>query len=128
MTNSDPKEDTTDDSKPSSWSNFLFKDGLPLEKETSWFILVNVLDFFATYLLLRRRIAVESNPIARWFLDGWGLVKGMLIYKLGLVAFVCVIVQIIARKDVTVARRVLWFGTAIVGCVVVYSVVLLMRG
>lgn len=126
MSNRESQSKPDDDAKPSSWSNFLFKDGLPLEKETCWFILVGVLDFFATYLLIYRRIAIEGNPVARWFLEGWGP-KGMLYFKMGMVGFICVLAQLIARRDEKIARRVLWFGTFIVGCVVIYSVVLLMR-
>ena len=36
---------------------------LPLEHETAAFILVNVLDFFMTYLLLSSGRFVESNPV-----------------------------------------------------------------
>lgn len=106
---------------------FLFRDKLPLERETAWFVLVNVFDFFATYLLLRRGGFRESNPIARWFMEGWGAVQGLLWYKLALVAFVCVMVQIIARRRLRTARWVLWFGTGVVGVVVIYSITLLVR-
>lgn len=105
---------------------FLFRDKLPLETETCWFILVNVLDFFATYLLLRRG-GREVNPVARWFLETWGLVKGLLAYKFLLVAFICVVTQIIALRRVETARKVLRFGIVVVGAVVLYSLILLGR-
>jgi hypothetical protein len=88
---------------------------------------VNLLDFFASYALFRRRNMGEANPIAAWFIDGWGLLKGMLFYKLALVAFVCVIVQLIALRSVPVARRVLYFGIIVVAGVVAYSAALLWR-
>jgi Domain of unknown function (DUF5658) len=106
---------------------FLFREKLPLEKETCWFILVNVLDFFATYILLRRGGIEESNPVARWFLDGWGPLKGLLFYKLALVTFICIVVQLIALKSETTAKRVLYFGIVIVSAVVAYSAALILR-
>lgn len=126
----DPRQPDGDETgqRPRTVWGFLFRDKLPLEKETCWFVLVNVLDFFATYLLLMRvKGAGESNPVARWFIQGWGPLKGMLAYKLSLVAFVCIVVQLIALKRVDVARRVLWFGIIVVSGVVTYSVVLLLR-
>ena len=128
MADSEQTETAEDSPQQRSLLGFIFRDKLPLEKETSWFVLVNVLDFFATYLLLLRVDNVgESNPLARWFLYRWGPFKGMLAYKLSLVAFICVIVQLIAIKRADLARRVLWFGIIIVSGVVVYSLVLLLR-
>ena len=44
---------------------------LRLESETSWFVLLNLCDVIATFLLLRRNTHYfESNPIARWFYEG----------------------------------------------------------
>lgn len=116
-----------DEPRKTSLLAFIFKDRLPLEMETSWFILMNVLDFFMTYLLLKRGGFRESNPIANWFAEGWGPVTGLLSYKLAMVAFVCVIAQIIAVKQVRTAQRLLWVGTAIVGGVVLYSTWLYVR-
>jgi hypothetical protein len=126
MSSDGPQPDSQEPRRTTVW-NFLFRDKLPLERETCWFILVNLLDFFASYALFRRRNMGEANPIAAWFIDGWGLLKGMLFYKLALVAFVCVIVQLIALRSVPVARRVLYFGIIVVSGVVAYSVVLLWR-
>jgi Domain of unknown function (DUF5658) len=126
MSSDDKQPDPPEPRQTTFWS-FLFRDKLPLEKETCWFILVNLLDFFASYILFRRPKMREANPVALWFIEGWGLLKGMLMYKLLMVAFVCVVVQLIALKNVHAAQRVLYFGIIVVAGVVAYSVVLLWR-
>lgn len=104
--------------KPEGWK-------FPLETETSWFVLVSALDFFVTYILLRHPEIhfVESNPVAVYFLNHWGI-KGLLAFKAAVVMFVVALCQIIARHNEGLARRVLFIGTAIVSVVVVYSVYL----
>lgn len=107
---------------------------MPLERETMVFVLASALDVFMTYILLSagtdrntRMYFVESNPIARFFLDGWG-VRGLIYFKFGMVAFVSIIVQIIATKRLETARWVLRFATTVVACVVIYSLMLYLRG
>ena len=102
-----------------------FRRDLPLESETTVFILVNVLDFVTTYWMLMHRgegegTFVESNPLARYFLNHWGL-KGLLLFKMAVVAFVCVVAQIVATKKEASARFLLVVGTIVVMGVVVYS-------
>ncbi|MCH7689304.1 MAG: hypothetical protein IH899_21955 [Planctomycetes bacterium] len=104
----------------------LFRRKLPLEQETTWFIFVNVLDIFLTYLVLRQGGFTEGNPIARYFLYSWGI-KGMLYFKCAIVALVVVLAQIIAGKKVEAARRLLNLGTLIVTCVLFYSLSLLLK-
>jgi hypothetical protein len=95
--------------------------------ETRAFILVNVLDIVMTWILLNRGDHFyESNPLARYILDSWGQ-KGMIYFKLGAVAMVCIIVQIVNQRRPDRARMILTLGTLIVGCVVIYSLVLLIR-
>lgn len=101
----------------------LIRKELPLQSETSYFILVNMLDFFVTYLLLAFG-AMEANPIADYFLKHWGHI-GMLFFKLASVAFICLLAQLIATRSVRHARFVLIVGTLIVGGVVIYSLFLL---
>ena len=98
---------------------------LPLQNETSVFILVNVLDIFATYALLRFG-GLEANPIANYFYTHWN-VKGIVAFKMAMVAIVAIIAQIIARRNLARASQVLILGTAIVTAVVLYSVYLLAR-
>jgi hypothetical protein len=102
--------------------------GLPkvqLESETAWFVLASALDFAMTYIMLHHQEVhfVESNPIALFFMNHWGI-KGLLLFKFSVVMFVAVICQIIARQNLQLGRRVLFVGTAIVASVVVYSVLL----
>ena len=98
---------------------------LPLQNETSVFILVSVLDIFTTYALLRFG-GHEANPIANFFLRRWN-VQGMVFFKMALVAFVAVLSQIIARRNLARASQVLNLGTIVVTAVVLYSVYLLAR-
>ena len=111
--------------QPTIWQ-ILFRRKLPLEKETSWFIFVNVLDFFLTYLIIQRKYYTEGNPIASFFLDTWGI-KGLLYFKCAMVAFVVVLAQIIAAKKIEAARWLLNAGTLIVTCVLFYSLSLLLN-
>ena len=103
--------------------NLLFYHQLPLQSETNYFILVNVLDIVFTNILLRMH-AIEANPIANYVLIHFGF-PGMITFKLLLVAGVCLITQLIAVQHIRRARQTLYFGTAIVGVAVVYSAFLL---
>lgn len=102
-------------------SSFLTRK-LPLQDETTLFILVNVLDIFMTYSLLRFG-AIEANPIANYFLHRFGF-NGMIFFKLAITAGVCVIAQIIATQSIAKAQTLLRLGTLLVGAVVMYSIYL----
>ena len=106
--------------------NSIWSGELPLERETSWFILVNALDVFLTFILLNLEGFRESNLIADYVLQRWGI-SGMVYFKFGLVAFITVVAQVVARKKLSLGRRLLNFGTFVTGCVVVYSGYLLIR-
>ena len=117
---------------PSIW-HMLFRQHLPLQRETALFILVSFLDLCMTYLLLRysaqerlNSVIVESNSLAKFFFDNWGF-KGVVYYKFSMVAVVVVIVQIIARRKLTTARVLLNAGTIVVAAVVIYSLTLYLR-
>ncbi len=103
----------------------LFRHQLPLQSETSYFILANVLDIVITNALLRMH-AIEANPIANYVLIHWGF-NGMIAFKLFLVACVCLVTQLIALHHLRRARQTLYLGTVIVGIVVLYSGQLLVR-
>lgn len=107
------------------WLRHLLTGELPLQNEVTTFILVSVLDIFMTYMLLRVG-AVEANPFARFFLDRWGF-DGMIAFKMVSVALVTVIAQIVAQFQMSTARKLLIYATAIVGAVVIYSAALLLR-
>ena len=105
--------------------HFGFLRALPLEHETALFILVNVFDFLTTYYMLMHRESgnvsfFESNPVASYFLHHWGL-RGLLWFKMAVVAFVCVIAQVVATRRIATARLLLVAGTIVVSIVVVYS-------
>lgn len=104
------------------WGKVLTSE-LPLQNETSLFILINVLDIFMTYIVLRLG-GQEANSIARYFFDNWNI-KGMVIFKLAMVTLVCLISQFVAYYQPRTAKLLLNFGSAIVGLVVLYSVWLL---
>ncbi len=98
---------------------------LPLQDQTTYFILVNALDIFLTYLHLRNG-NYEANPIAAFFIRNWD-VGGMVVYKMTIVASVCTIAQIVALSSLRKASSLLNFGTLFITCVVIYSVWLLAR-
>lgn len=79
-----------------------------------------------TYILLNRPRAFEANPIANYFLQMWGF-HGMVVFKLVIVAIVCVIAQIVALKKLRLAQFLLIAGSVTVGYVVVYSARLYVR-
>ena len=106
------------------WSDLLRRQ-LPLQNETTIFILVNVLDIYMTYVLLRMGDA-EANPIARSILSRWGF-DAVVFFKMGLVAFVCCVTQVIALRNPKTAQRILLFGIIVVAAVVAYGASLLMR-
>ena len=97
--------------------------------EVLLFFCFSIADVMLTLKLLARRGStqfVESNPVANFFIGHWGP-KGMVYFKFVMVAFVFVIVQIIAHKRVETARKLLSFAILAVGAVVAYSAVLYMR-
>ncbi len=95
------------------------------EAETILYLLLSVADLWITHFLLRQNVEnlqfVESNPVARYFLDHWGI-KGMIYFKFGMVAFIVVLTQVIARYRPFTARLVLLFAIVMMVYVVVYSV------
>lgn len=108
------------------WRN-LFTGQLPLQNQTTVFILINCLDIFMTHRLLSKvEGAVETNPIADFFIDKFDF-YGAIGFKLLVVAVVCVIAQIVAIKKVKKAKFLLNAGSCIVGVVVIYSLLLYLQ-
>ncbi|MEX2287719.1 MAG: DUF5658 family protein [Planctomycetaceae bacterium] len=113
-------------------SHIVFRRALPLERETSLFILVSAIDVFMTYILLRHehpageQFFYESNPFADYFFSGWG-VRGMVYFKFAMVAVVTLTCQLIARERLAIARWLLLFATAVSCCVVLYSLSIFLR-
>lgn len=106
---------------------------LPLETETCRFVLISLLDLFMTFLLLyfsnrgmMRNVVVESNPVARYFISGWGTM-GLVWFKIGMVTLIVLATQAIASRRPVVAQLVLNGATLFVGSVVAYSIFLLVQ-
>lgn len=101
-------------------------------QEVSWlrwpstwaYAVLSGLDIFLTYRLLVTQQHVEANPIARYFIDGWGL-KGMVWFKLGMTVFVLAVIHSLFQKKEAYSRGVVRLGVVVVGCVDVYSLWLL---
>ncbi|NNJ27166.1 DUF5658 family protein [Alienimonas chondri] len=124
---SDPADDPpTRPDTQGGWRGRLPFRQLPLESETTAFLLTAFLDILLTYLLLASGQFRESNAIADYFIAGWG-VKGMVWFKMALAAFICTLAQIIATKNLRMGRFVMLLGTAVTGAVVIYSVTLALR-
>jgi hypothetical protein len=98
---------------------------LPLQDETTQFILINTLDIFVTYLIVATG-GVEANPVARAVLVWWGF-NGMIGFKMAIVAFVTVVAQVVARRNLATAGLLLRGSTLVVAGVVIYGLVLLAR-
>ena len=96
-----------------------------LEFEKTLFVLVNLMDIAMTSLLLNTGQFIESNPIANYVLNEWGF-AGVIAFKLIVVSMVMLIANIIAMRRIRTSRRLLHFGTLVVGGVVTYSSVLMM--
>jgi len=110
----------------SELTRFIFRRQLPLETETAAFVFVSAADIFMTWILLTVGGFVESNPVARYFLDNWGRF-GFVGFKFAMVLFICLIAQVIATKKPAIARGILTFGTVVVFLVVLYSGSLLLK-
>ena len=79
-----------------------------------------------TYMLLRGGGFREGNPVAGFFFARWNI-AGMVAFKFGMVAFVSVIAQWIARSRIETARWLLRVGTLAVTVVVLYSLTLYLK-
>ncbi len=113
------------ESPPEEKGSFFNRD-LPLETATCVFILVSALDVFMTFILLNMDNFRESNGIANWILVKFGF-KGMVYFKFALVVVVVMISQFIATRRIQTARRLLYAGSIITLCVVIYSIYLFVR-
>jgi hypothetical protein len=114
-------------SETPSLAEMLFHSNLQhVSQAVSLFLLFSVADVVLTVALLYRGGFAESNPVARFFLNSWGP-KGLVYFKVSLVATVCLIAQFIAFKRIETARRLLSFAALAVAVVVAYSLVLYYR-
>jgi hypothetical protein len=104
----------------------------PMERETSLFLLVSLLDFVMTWWMLNHRDPDsplrfgESNAVARWFLHGWGY-HGLLYFKVAICLFIVLSTQVIHLRRPNTAKAILWLGIAVTSLTVIYSVALYLR-
>lgn len=111
---------------PRSPLHFLFRHPLSLETETSWFLLLGVLDLVLTTFLLNTGVVHEVNPLARFFIFAGGL-HGLIGYKCVLLAVAAVAAQVIVLRRPRTAKAVLHTGIGVQFLVVAYSVTLLLK-
>ncbi|GIX04770.1 MAG: hypothetical protein KatS3mg114_0639 [Planctomycetaceae bacterium] len=94
------------------------------------FAVVSALDFYATLTLLQHEgnglRFREGNPVARHVLENWGT-RGLLYFKMGMVALVAVISQVVALRHPRVGQRLLEFGCLVVSGALLYSAWLLLH-
>ncbi|MDG2134335.1 MAG: DUF5658 family protein [Phycisphaerales bacterium] len=88
-----------------------------------WLLFVSSLDIMLTWVILRDG-GSEVNPVARLVIDTWGL-NGAILFKFGLILFVIVACEVIARTRPHVALLLIWFGVLISSFPPVWSVTLL---
>src|SRR5262245_45526297 len=100
MYRDNPQPELPENQPPATEDSNSLPAGFLLWQETILFVIVSVLDALMTWHLLTHDGAafVESNPVARYFIYGWGL-KGMVGFKLTLVIIVAAICQWIARLN-----------------------------
>ena len=75
---------------------------------------------------MMRNVVVESNPVARYFISGWGTM-GLVWFKIGMVTLIVLATQVVATRRPSVAQLLLNGATLFVGSVVVYSACLLLQ-
>ncbi len=126
MNEANENHGTPEDQGAKKRKTYFWLANLPLETETCFFILANALDAIMTKLLLNFEQFRESNWLADYILDNYGM-RGMVYYKFITVAIVAVIAQIVARKNLRMARWLLIFGCVVVFSVVIYSCYLWVR-
>ena len=73
-----------------------------------------------------RNVVVESNPVARYFISGWGTM-GLVWFKIGMVTLIVLATQVVATRRPVVAKLVLNGAALFVGAVVAYSAYLLLQ-
>jgi hypothetical protein len=111
---------------PESALRRLFGQPLALEHETAVFILVSFADFLLTVVLLHSGRFVESNPVARRVIAAFGL-HGLVVFKFGSVAVICVLAQVIARRRSQTARVLLESAALLLGGMILCILVLAFR-
>ena len=90
------------------------------------FGVLSAADVALTYVLIGYHGHVEGNPVAAWFVEGWGL-KGMIWFKAGMITVVLGACHFVLPHRPIAARSIMRLGTLAALAVVVYSVGLLLK-
>ncbi|MEM7810982.1 MAG: DUF5658 family protein [Planctomycetota bacterium] len=88
--------------------------------ETRLYLLVSLADLVITVFLLRTGGIREANPVAVAVIASFGS-RGLVAFKFGLVAFVCVLAQAIGRRDYGRGELVMKAAAAVTACVAAYG-------
>ncbi len=99
----------------------------------NWFVLLATLDVILTALILHPLLfprdetmaesrGVETNAIANWVFQNWGI-PGMVVFKFTLVVVVIVVCQIIGGRDFEKGRRLAEWAVAITTIPVIVALV-----
>lgn len=126
MTSCDSSE--TSGGKPVAATENANSAALPLLRwpEVWLFGLLSAADIVLTYVLIGHFGHVEGNPVARYFVEGWGL-KGMIWFKLGLVSIILGACHFVRPHRPGTSRAIIRLGVLTATAVVTYSIVLLLR-
>ena len=123
LTRNDPsKRPGAGDAEPRP--HFLSIPSLRFQNEYVWFLFLSACDVALTWFILVRRGGDEVNPVADIVLDRWGF-WGAIGLKFGLVLFVVIACEWIARERLRVAHRLAWVAVGISALPVTYSLLLL---
>ncbi|CAN5788389.1 hypothetical protein BH23PLA1_BH23PLA1_28540 [soil metagenome] len=102
-------------------------EGVLLDREIGWLLVLSATDIFLTHALLRQgQRFYESNPVADWFFQRYNI-AGLVAYKFLIISVVIVICEFVERRRPGLGRRVLQIGIVAAGGVVVYSLSLIVR-
>ena len=99
-----------------------------LENESTWFVLLNALGFFCTYLLVAWPASpgLEANPVAGLALT-WGF-RAYIVLKLIMTVVPMVCCELIARRNRPLGRYLLLALTVVVGGIVAHGASVIASG
>ncbi len=90
------------------------------------FGVLSAADIVLTYVLIGYHGHAEGNPIAAWFVEGWGL-KGMIWFKAGMITVILGACHFVLPHRPVAARSIMRLGVLAAFAVVAYSVGLLLK-
>ena len=90
------------------------------------YAVLSLADIALTYVLIGWFHHEEVNPVARYFIYGWGL-EGMVWFKLSLVAIALAVIHFVRPHRPVVARNLARLGVLTVALVDLWSTVQIIR-